>query len=105
MPTLALAATLAAAITIVSGPAAHAQNQLGGVSADAAVGAQDYTPRIKLPSSRHRSKYIYALRVRSEGQRPPPAGPLPSQVHSYELSLPSSYWRSDDILDCLKHRR
>jgi len=44
MPTLALAATLAAAITIVSGPAAHAQNQLGGVSADAAVAAQDHTP-------------------------------------------------------------
>jgi hypothetical protein len=44
MPTLALAATLAAAITIVSGPAAHAQNQLGGASADAAVAAQDHTP-------------------------------------------------------------
>jgi hypothetical protein len=44
MPTLALAATLAAAITIVSGPAAHAQNQLGGVSADAAVAAQDLAP-------------------------------------------------------------
>jgi hypothetical protein len=44
MPTLALAATLAAAITIVSGPAAHAQNQLGGMSADAAVAAQDHTP-------------------------------------------------------------
>jgi hypothetical protein len=44
MPTLALAATLAAAITIVSGPVAHAQNQFDGVSADAAVSAPDYTP-------------------------------------------------------------
>jgi hypothetical protein len=45
VPILALAATLAAAIMVVSGPpAAQAQTQLSGASTDARAGVQDHTP-------------------------------------------------------------